>query len=66
MARRAAAFSQADYTRAAKAAAAVGYAVKIGPDAITLVPSSAEAQNSATAESGGEAQGSNPWDAVCQ
>lgn len=47
MARRAATFTQSDITRAAKAAAIVGYALEVTPGALRLVPSRGSVQNSA-------------------
>lgn len=60
MSRRAAIFTQSDLDRATKAAAKVGYVVRIRPGEITLAPIKPSADNSSVPESDGESR----WDAA--
>lgn len=59
MSRRAAIFTQSDLDRATKAAAKVGYVVRITPGEITLAPAGDAAENSLVPEVDGESL----WDA---
>jgi hypothetical protein len=64
MARRAAAFTQTDMDRAAKAAAKVGYVMEIRPGSIRLVPSRNPAENSPVGDCVDAESETAAWDAA--